>query len=64
MNPRIKKVMSIDSFQLILTFTNDEEGLYSKNANKTTRQTLGQTDAGENLIICENAGDMFKKLGI
>ncbi|MGB5988107.1 MAG: type II toxin-antitoxin system RelB/DinJ family antitoxin [Desulfobacterales bacterium] len=33
-------------------------------ANKITRQTFDDTDAGENLIVCENVDDMFKKLGI
>ena len=30
----------------------------------TTRQTFDSTDAGCDLIICNNAHDMFKKLGI
>jgi len=30
----------------------------------TTRQTFDSTDAGHDLIVCENADDMFKKLGI
>jgi DNA-damage-inducible protein J len=32
--------------------------------NKTTRKTLEDTDAGRNLILCKDADDMFKKLGI
>jgi DNA-damage-inducible protein J len=32
--------------------------------NPTTRKTLEDTDAGKNLVICQNAEDMFKKLGI
>ncbi len=32
--------------------------------NETTLRTLGDTDAGRNLIVCEDAEDMFKKLGI
>lgn len=32
--------------------------------NDTTRQTLADTDAERNLIECENAEDMFEKLGI
>ena len=32
--------------------------------NKTTYQTFTNTDAGRDLIVCENADDMFKKLGI
>ena len=32
--------------------------------NKTTRRTFSNTDAGRNLIACEDAEDMFKKLGI
>jgi DNA-damage-inducible protein J len=31
---------------------------------KTTRKTFEDTDAGRGLIICENADDMFMKLGI
>ena len=30
----------------------------------TTRQTFDSTDTGRDLIVCENADDMFKKLGI
>ena len=32
--------------------------------NATTRKTFEDTDAGRNLIVCENAEDMFDKLGI
>ena len=32
--------------------------------NKITLQTFEDTDAGENLIECENIDDMFKKLDI
>lgn len=32
--------------------------------NETTRKTFSDTDAGRDLIICEDADDMFKKLGI
>jgi len=32
--------------------------------NDTTRQTFDDTDAGRNLIVCEDAEDMFSKLGI
>ena len=32
--------------------------------SKITRQTFDDTDAERNLIVCENADDMFKKLGI
>ena len=32
--------------------------------NEITRQTLDDTDAGRNLIVCDDADDMFKKLGI
>jgi DNA-damage-inducible protein J len=32
--------------------------------NADTRQTFDDTDAGRDLIVCENADDMFKKLGI
>ncbi|RPJ15133.1 MAG: type II toxin-antitoxin system RelB/DinJ family antitoxin [Desulfobacteraceae bacterium] len=32
--------------------------------NKTTYQTFENTDAGRDLIVCEDADDMFKKLGI
>ena len=32
--------------------------------NETTRRTLGGTDAGRDLVVCEDAEDMFKKLGI
>ena len=32
--------------------------------NETTRQTLADTDSGRNLILCEDADDMLKKLGI
>jgi len=32
--------------------------------NKTTQKTFENTDAGRNLVICKDADDMFKKLGI
>ena len=32
--------------------------------NETTRRTLSDTDSGRNLVVCEDADDMFKKLGI
>ena len=32
--------------------------------NETTRQTFEDTDAGRNLVVCEDADDMFKKLAI
>ena len=32
--------------------------------NKTTLRTLGETDAGKNLVVCEDTDDMFRKLGI
>jgi DNA-damage-inducible protein J len=32
--------------------------------NETTRKTFSDTDAGRDLIICNNTDDMFKKLDI
>jgi DNA-damage-inducible protein J len=32
--------------------------------NRLTRRTLEKTDRGEELISCQNAEDMFEKLGI
>ena len=32
--------------------------------NDITRRTFLNTDAGKDLIICEDADDMFRKLGI
>ena len=32
--------------------------------NETTRRALSDTDAGRNLVVCEDADDMFRKLGI
>lgn len=32
--------------------------------NETTRRTFSDTDAGRNLVVCEDSEDMFKKLGI
>jgi DNA-damage-inducible protein J len=32
--------------------------------NEVTRKTFSDTDAGHDLIICDDADDMFKKLGI
>jgi DNA-damage-inducible protein J len=31
---------------------------------ETTRRTFDDTDAGRNLVICRDAEDMFRKLGI
>jgi DNA-damage-inducible protein J len=30
----------------------------------TTKRTFKATDAGRNLVVCEDADDMFRKLGI
>jgi len=30
----------------------------------TTRKTMDATDAGRDLVVCEDADDMFEKLGI
>jgi len=32
--------------------------------NAITRKTMKETDEGKNLVECENADDMFNKLGI
>jgi DNA-damage-inducible protein J len=32
--------------------------------NETTRQTFEDTDAGRDLVVCEDADDLFEKLGI
>ncbi|MBM9538535.1 type II toxin-antitoxin system RelB/DinJ family antitoxin [Desulfobulbus alkaliphilus] len=32
--------------------------------NEVTRKTFAETEAGRDLIICNDADDMFKKLGI
>ncbi len=32
--------------------------------NETTLRTFEDTDAGRNLVVCVDADDMFKKLGI
>jgi len=32
--------------------------------NETTRRTLADIDSGRNLVLCEDADDMFEKLGI
>ncbi|MFC2164558.1 type II toxin-antitoxin system RelB/DinJ family antitoxin [Acidobacteriota bacterium] len=32
--------------------------------NKTTRRTFDATDAGQELVVCDDVDDMFKKLGI
>jgi DNA-damage-inducible protein J len=33
-------------------------------ATKTTRRTFDGTDAGRDVILCKDADDMFRKLGI
>ena len=32
--------------------------------NETTSRTFDDTDAGRNLVVCKDADDMFRKLGI
>lgn len=32
--------------------------------NATTLKTFEETDTGQDLVVCKNADDMFKKLGI
>ena len=33
-------------------------------SNETTRRTFEDTDAGRNLVVCKDAGDLFRKLAI
>ena len=33
-------------------------------SNETTRKTFEDTDAGRNLMVCEDTKGMFEKLGI
>jgi len=32
--------------------------------NETTLRTFAETDAGKNLVVCEDTDDMFRKLSI
>jgi DNA-damage-inducible protein J len=32
--------------------------------NRTTQKTFKSTDAGRDIVVCRDADDMFKKLGI
>ena len=32
--------------------------------NRTTERTLDATDAGRDLVVCKDADDMFRKLGV
>ena len=32
--------------------------------NETTLRTFNETDTGKNLVVCKDADDMFRKLGI
>jgi DNA-damage-inducible protein J len=32
--------------------------------NERTRRTFEKTDAGKDIVVCSNADDMFRKLGI
>jgi len=32
--------------------------------NETTLRTFEETDSGRNMVLCDDADDMFKKLGI
>ena len=32
--------------------------------NETTLRTFCETDAGKNLVVCDDTNDMFRKLGI
>ena len=32
--------------------------------NQPTRRTFEDTDAGRNLVVCKDAGDLFRKLAI
>ena len=32
--------------------------------NEVTRRTLAETDAGQNIVRCENEGDLVARLGI
>ena len=32
--------------------------------SRTTKRTMDATDAGRNLVVCDNVDDMFDKLGL
>ena len=35
-----------------------------RSPNEVTRRTLAETDAGQNIVRCENDGDLVARLGI
>ena len=35
-----------------------------RSPNEVTRRTLAETDAGQNIVRCENEGDLVARLGI
>jgi len=53
------KANSLLDYILFLKFEND-----IKIPNEITEQTFKDTDNGKNIITCDNADDMFDKLGI
>jgi DNA-damage-inducible protein J len=54
------------AIRLFLRQTISEQGLpfQVRVPNEVTLKTFKDTDANRNLVYCENADDMFKKLGI
>ena len=44
--------------------TNRNSAAVPRALNETTQRTLAFTDAGRGLVRCQNAEDMFRRLGI
>ena len=55
-----------DAITLFYTRVLEKSGLpfQAEIPNETTLQAFRDTERGENMIVCENAEDMFEKLGI
>jgi len=59
---RLKKLLKEEKIN-ILVKKRRKNGKVKK-VNRVTEETFRKTDRGEELVVCRNVDDLFKKLGI
>lgn len=57
---RIKRILKGEKLNILV----NENNRRSKIPNKETLETFRKTDKGQDLIVCKDVNDFFKKLGI
>lgn len=58
---KIKKLLEGEKINVVVGNGRKKK---QKRVNKLTEEVFKKTDRGEDLIICKNVDDFFKKLGI